>query len=77
MIDNDRSLNPTKLTWTCHICGEHRPGAKIAVAKHDISKRYALGPGSVWRIIRYCNDRRKCTRRAKKGKRAKHGATKA
>ena len=59
------------LTWACDMCGDTRPDAKISVAKRDISQRYGLGPGSVFRNTRYCNDRPDCARRAKKGKRGR------
>lgn len=44
-------------TWTCHVCGDRRPDAKISVHK----KQKELAPGiPVDTNIRYCNDRATC-----------------
>lgn len=52
-------MDPNKLTWTCMACGEERPDAAIAVAKHAID----LGPdvdGVAIENYRHCNDRQGC-----------------
>ena len=45
------------LTWTCHICEDERPDAKISV----LTKPHTF-PGGVIaeQNIRYCNDRKAC-----------------
>ena len=49
-------IDPSKLTWTCHVCGEERPDAQISVAKyHAIHERVPVGYN-----VRYCNDRPDC-----------------
>jgi len=50
------------LTWTCHICKEERPDAKISVLKKPLN----LGGGiTASENIRYCNDRPTCIEGAK------------
>ena len=45
------------LTWTCHICGEERPDAKISVlTKPLVINGTACGEQN----IRYCNDKAEC-----------------
>ncbi len=44
------------LTWTCHICGDERPDAKISV----LSKPLGIPGVEAKQNIRYCNDRQKC-----------------
>lgn len=44
------------MTWTCHVCGDERPDAKISVAKHP------LGIAVV--NVRFCNDRPDCAAKA-------------
>lgn len=43
--------------WTCHVCGDYRPDAKISV--HSSQQRLAGGV-EVTTNARYCNDRQKC-----------------
>lgn len=52
------------LTWTCMICGNRRPDAKISVWKTDLSEQYGLPPGHVTQNVRYCNDREACVKAA-------------
>jgi len=49
------------LTWTCHICEDERPDAKISV----LTKPHTF-PGGVIaeQNIRYCNDRQECIKGA-------------
>jgi hypothetical protein len=53
-------INLTNLTWHCEICGKERPDAYISVHKVDMSHRFGLTPGTVYRNIRYCNDNKEC-----------------
>lgn len=50
------------LTWTCHVCGERRPDARIGVLTRertsDLGVRFREN-------VRHCNDRRKCAEGAK------------
>lgn len=49
------------LTWTCHICEEERPDAKISVLSKDLGI-----PGVVaQQNIRHCNDKQSCIEGAK------------
>lgn len=49
-------------TWTCHVCGDERPSAKIDAAKHF----HTNGQGvTLEQSVRYCNDRPACVRAAK------------
>jgi hypothetical protein len=49
-------LDLSKLTWTCHVCGDERPDAQISVAKfHARPRRVAIGFN-----VRHCNDRAQC-----------------
>ncbi len=43
-------------TWTCHICGEERPDAKISV----LTRIKMFGPVEFQENVRYCNDRNEC-----------------
>lgn len=52
------------LSWTCHICGEERPDAKISVYKSDISEDYNLPDGIMFQNVRYCNDNIDCSEKA-------------
>ncbi len=54
-----------ELTWTCHVCGDTRPDAKVSVFSRDISKRMGLPEGTAQENIRYCNDRDSCIKGAK------------
>lgn len=45
------------LTWTCHICKDERPDAKISVWS---KKRRLEGDVVITENIRYCNDRDSC-----------------
>lgn len=53
------------LTWTCHICKENRPDAKISVLKKTVEKLSSQVGGIVTENIRYCNDRSECIEGAK------------
>lgn len=55
-----------ELTWTCHVCHERRPDARISVFSKDISAEYDLPEGSIKENIRYCNDREACVNGASK-----------
>jgi hypothetical protein len=49
-------------TWTCHVCGDTRPDARISV----YSTTRSLGHGIVTKQnVRYCNDRPSCAEGAK------------
>jgi hypothetical protein len=48
------------LTWTCHVCGEERPDARISVFTTDVSALFGLPAGTVKENVRYCNDRPEC-----------------
>jgi len=51
------------LTWTCHVCGQRRPDAQIAVYSIDarIGIIDALPEGVEVRYnVRYCRDRLDC-----------------
>ena len=49
------------LTWTCRICGEERPDAKISVhSKPWVINGTVIGEKN----IRYCNDNPKCAEAA-------------
>jgi hypothetical protein len=51
-----------KETWTCHVCGDERPDARISV----FSKTARLHGGvEVTQNVRYCNDRPACVEGAK------------
>lgn len=57
-----------KLTWTCHICGDERPDARISVFTKPLTfpeQENILGPIKSGNIaasqnIRHCNDREAC-----------------
>lgn len=51
-----------RLTWTCHICGDERPDAKIKVAKHRIIYHDGI---EVDNNVRHCADRPACISRAR------------
>lgn len=51
---------PPGIGWTCHVCGEWRPDAKISVRSRDSSGDYGLPRGTVRDNVRYCNDRPAC-----------------
>lgn len=51
----------SNLTWTCHVCDEERPDARISVARHDDSARHDLPEGTWIENVRFCNDRTSCT----------------
>ncbi len=53
--------------WTCHVCGEDRPDAKISVFSKDISGDFEvpLPPGTMKQNVRYCNDKKECIEGAK------------
>lgn len=53
------------LTWRCHICGDERPDAAVAVHTVDLSGAYGLPPGTMSENIRYCRDRASCERGAR------------
>lgn len=54
------------LTWTCHICKEERPDAKISVLTKPVENEWAkLVGGKVEQNVRYCNDRPSCIEGAK------------
>ncbi len=53
-----------ELTWSCHICGEERPDARISVVKTDTSDQYGLPLGTVEQNVRYCNDNPDCRQKA-------------
>ncbi len=44
------------MTWTCHVCKQERPDAKISVH----TQRVDLGGITAKRNTRYCNDRKSC-----------------
>ena len=50
-------------TWTCHICGEVRPDAKISVYKRELTIP-GTPPGNSHMNVRYCNDNTYCPDRA-------------
>jgi len=62
---NHRASFMNDLSWTCHICGENRPDAKISVFKTDLSAKHNLPPGTVMQNTRYCNDNSDCVEGAK------------
>lgn len=45
------------LTWTCHICGDERPDARISVFKKP---SVLPGGATMTQNVRYCNDRPDC-----------------
>jgi len=49
------------LTWTCHICREERPDARISVWTKPLGLPGVEGTQN----IRYCNDRQECIDGAK------------
>lgn len=42
--------------WTCHVCGDYRPDARISVH----SSVTMIGPVPLQQNVRYCNDRPDC-----------------
>lgn len=64
-----------ELTWTCHICGDERPDAKISVHKRDTSAEYGLPEGTTQENVRYCNDRPACVEGAQTYRHHKPEAT--
>ena len=62
-------------SWTCHVCGEERPDAKISVFKSDRSAQWGLPPGSISQNVRYCNDRQACIDGAKNVEFVKGGSS--
>lgn len=56
---------PAPITWTCHVCGEERPDALIAVHTTDLSAEFMLPPGTLQQNVRYCVDRRHCIEQAR------------
>lgn len=50
------------LTWTCHVCGEERPDARIGVLSREGTTDLGV---RLRENVRYCNDRRKCAEGAK------------
>ena len=56
-------MDLSKLTWTCHICGQERPDAQISVHTrvHPIE---GCGGTTMRENIRYCNDNADCFLRA-------------
>lgn len=54
-------MNLDSLTWTCHVCGDVRPDAKISVFTHE---REVNGV-SFRENVRHCNDRPPCVEGAK------------
>lgn len=57
-------MDLTRLTWTCHICGEERPDDKISVLSKPLVINGQVAPGGQ-QNIRYCNDRPACIEGAK------------
>lgn len=53
------------LTWTCHICNEERPDAKISVFKHKHPGSLDGNTIEFTENVRYCNDRDRCLEGAK------------
>ncbi|MBA7691992.1 hypothetical protein ES703_100548 [subsurface metagenome] len=54
-------LNPSELTWTCHVCKRVRPDAKISV----VTKPYMFDGVQIGKQnIRYCNDNPDCIAKA-------------
>lgn len=49
-------FDSSKLTWTCHVCGDRRPDAQISV--HVKTTMFHNAP--IVENIRYCNDRQEC-----------------
>ena len=56
------SFDPSSLTWTCHVCREERPDAKISVLVVPFEMNGVRGQQNV----RYCNDRPECLEGAAK-----------
>lgn len=48
-------INLADLTWTCMVCDDERPDAKISVLKVA-----GDGPVDITVNVRYCNDRGAC-----------------
>ncbi len=57
----------SKMTWTCHVCGELRPDSTISVVTTDVSTQYELPSGTMKQNVRYCNDRQTCINAALSG----------
>ena len=53
----------TGLSWTCHICKENRPDARISVLTKPVEK-YKDTEMKIVENIRYCNDRPDCAAEA-------------
>lgn len=56
-----RPSEPVNTTWSCHICKEERPDARISVLKHS---RTLPGGIQFEENVRYCNDRPDCAAKA-------------
>ena len=50
-----------ELTWTCHVCHDERPDARISV----LSTIRSIGGVPVTMNVRHCNDRPACIAGAK------------
>lgn len=46
------------LSWTCHVCGEERPDALIAV--HHVYKMIPNTDATITANVRFCSDRAEC-----------------
>ena len=53
------------LVWLCPFCREERPDRHISVKTNDLSAKFGLPSGTMYENIKYCNDRKDCTDRAK------------
>jgi hypothetical protein len=43
-------------TWTCHVCGDERPDARISVHKTVVTTSGV----EITQNVRHCNDRPRC-----------------
>jgi hypothetical protein len=53
------------LCWSCDVCQDWRPDAKISVFTTEVSALYGLQPGVMRENVRYCNDRPECIAQAR------------
>jgi hypothetical protein len=51
---------PDDVTWLCHVCGDERPDAVIAVSHQPVAGMEELFPDLAHFNVRYCTDRPVC-----------------
>jgi hypothetical protein len=58
-------INEGLLTWTCRVCGQQRPDAKISVYTQDTSLVFGFTEeGMMQQNVNYCNDNKYCQQHA-------------